>query len=823
MATNITLLNYNNYFNRIIKKESTLAAYKALDSNYTDIASVNFNPADGVNTELVVGTSSIPHNYDYLIVWDDSNSSITSRWFIMDEDRTRGGQYHLTLRRDVIIDHYDDIKNAPTFIEKGIITDVNDPLIYNKENMTYNQIKQSETLLKDATGMPWLIGYVSQDKARYPESGYYESKAPIENVTAWADVPQSVKNFLGNDYNIIQNPSASLYNGLKYRFYATRYTNSYSRFYYNTDTSTWSWDDSWTTGSPTYDDLAIVSSAGGTPAAAAQAYLTGSNAYNFHNRIAELFRANVSSILSAYCSATGYITTPVDFSVIDAWNGRYIYDQNNTLVKIKVNHGEIQDGAYWGFYSNSTTGTQFKTAISTTISEQGASPYLSAGNGTSSPYVRLCFPVQRTQVRTEAVSSTATSTVKTYIPANRMQVRQAPYDIFAIPYYDCVVKNGSTTIVTMNTEIASQAATALAQAGNNCYDIQLLPYFPDQNQVGIAIGAGQIDISKLTEDQSFNYIKNESDGNIGVVLWVRNSECTFDIPISMSIPKEGTNPTAEELKVANECDLYRLVSPNYSGQFEFSLAKNGGSISKVNVDCTFKPYTPYIHINPDFKGLYGQDFNDARGLICGGDFSIARVTDAWQAYQLNNKNYQQIFDRQIQNLDVNNAINKQEAIFQAATGVITGAASGAATGAMAGGGWGAAAGAVLGGAAGAIGGIMDIKNLEKRQEETRSYQVDMYGYNLGNIQALPQSLARTSAISYNNKLYPMIEYYTCTDREKQILKNKLLYNGMTIMSIGNLSSFTGFVKGQIIRLPDLKEDNHMANAIYEEINKGVYL
>ena len=46
--------------------------------------------------------------------------------------------------------------------------------------------------------------------------------------------------FLGNDYNIVQNPSASTYRGLKYRFYATRYTNSYSRFYYNTDTSTWS-------------------------------------------------------------------------------------------------------------------------------------------------------------------------------------------------------------------------------------------------------------------------------------------------------------------------------------------------------------------------------------------------------------------------------------------------------------------------------------------------------------------------------------------------------------------------------------------------------
>ena len=148
MATNITLLNYNNYFNRIVKSESTLANYKTLDTNCTDITSVNFNPADGVSTSLIVGTSSIAHNYDYLIVSNSSDNSIVSRWFILDEDRTRDGQYKLTLRRDVIVDHYDAVTTATTFIEKGIITDVNDPLIYNKENMTYNQIKKSETLLK---------------------------------------------------------------------------------------------------------------------------------------------------------------------------------------------------------------------------------------------------------------------------------------------------------------------------------------------------------------------------------------------------------------------------------------------------------------------------------------------------------------------------------------------------------------------------------------------------------------------------------------------------------------------------------------------------
>ena len=837
MTTNLVLLHYNNYFNRrVLKAGNLLSDYTAIDTNYLTITGVNFNPADGVVTEHIVGKGEAQlagkelDTYDYVLIInaDDQTSPVVSRWFIIDRDRTRDGQYRLGLRRDVIVDNYDAVKSATTFIEKGTITSTDDPLIFNKEGMTYNQIKQSETLLKDGTEMPWLIGYVSQDKTRYPESGYYESKAPIENITAWTDVPQNVKDLIGDgyeQYNIIQNPSGSAYKGLKYRFYATRYTNSYARFYYNTETSTWSWDDNWTTTAPSYDNIAIVSSAGGTPAAGAQSFLTGSNAYGFHNRIAELFRANVSNILTDYCTGTGYITTPINFDVIDAWNGRYIYDSDGNLKKIVVTHNATQDGAYWGFNLNSRVGGYFQTAIATTITEQGATPYLSAGDGTSAMYIRLCFPVQKTLVRLESVSASATSIVKTYMPATRMQVRQAPYDIFAIPYYDCVVKNGSTTIVTMNQEIASQAATALAQAGNNCYDIQLLPYLPDQNLINVAVSSGQIDISKLTSDVSYNYIKNENDGNIGVVLWMRNSECTFDIAVNMTIPKEGTTATPEEVKVANECDMYRLVSPNFSGQFEFSLAKNGGSITKVNVDCTFKPYTPYIHINPDFKGLYGSDFNDARGLICGGDFSIARVTDQWQSYQLNNKNFQQIFDRQIQNLDVNNSIARQEAAFSAAAGAFTGAASGAATGAMAGGGYGAIAGAAVGGVTSVIGGILDYKNTVKRQEETRDFTIDMYNYNLGNIQALPQSLARTSAIAYNNKLFPMIEYYTCTDTEKEILKNKLLYNGMTIMKISNLTEFigTGWVKGQIIRFYDLKEDNHMANAIYDEINKGVYL
>lgn len=117
---------------------------------------------------------------------------------------------------------------------------------------------------------------------------------------------------------------------------------------------------------------------------------------------------------------------------------------------------------------------------------------------------------------------------------------------------------------------------------------------------------------------------------------------------------------ATALKLDNECNMYRIVSPNYQGEFEFSVAKNNG-VDFFNVDCSYKPHNPYIHVNPNFKGLYGKDFNDGRGLICNGDFSFGMISDAFTNYELQNKNYQAIFNRQIQNMDVMNDIAKQQA------------------------------------------------------------------------------------------------------------------------------------------------------------------
>jgi hypothetical protein len=106
----------------------------------------------------------------------------------------------------------------------------------------------------------------------------------------------------------------------------------------------------------------------------------------------------------------------------------------------------------------------------------------------------------------------------------------------------------------------------------------------------------------------------------------------------------------------------------------------------------------------------------------------------------------------------------------------------------------------------------------------------MYNYQLGNIQALPQSVSKSSPLTANNKIWPILEKFSCTDAEKEIIKNKITYNSMTIMAIGKLSDYSisnnidkVYVKGQLIRLDTIKDDFHIVDAIYQEVNKGFFV
>ena len=334
---------------------------------------------------------------------------------------------------------------------------------------------------------------------------------------------------------------------------------------------------------------------------------------------------------------------------------------------------------------------------------------------------------------------------------------------------------------------------------------------------------------------------------VSTIFWCPESKFTFDRAIDdyyllsgdgkTYIPDNVNNlinskvkrgKTIQDVKFKNQSDMMRLASPNYSNFFDINIERNLG-VESVNVDCTYKPYAPYLHLNPNFKGLYGNDFNDVRGLICGGDFSIALTNDAWSTYQLQNKNYQSIFDRQIQQLETQDEIQRKLDKWKAGAGVFTGAASGAVAGAMSTGGnpYAAAAGAVIGGTTSALAGSADVRINQQLRSIQIDTQKDIFSMQLGNIKALPQGLAKTNYLTNNNKLFPFLEFYTCTLIEEQAVRNFIEYNGMTINRIGKINEFQAsqvapYFKAKLIRINTTQDANQVQD-IAKELELGVFI
>ena len=957
----LLLLHYNNYFNRIIKKKDTVADYKAADTNYKEVANINFNPGDGVATSIVLGlgqTGTIFNvdEFDYLVAYEtvDNINYIRGRWFILEQDRKRGGQYELTLKRDVLADNYLAVVNSPIFLEKGFINDVNDPLLYNSESMNVNQIKQEEIPLKDETKSGWVVGYIPSDAFPKEEPAYDRVEKTVTipmaaNITVNGLANWNYWNYCSNNSNYkfmadtygkrkitvkIKGhrtaPDISLVNNI---FEAGEYT-----FYVNsTDTGTYTQKyhyskSTWGPIEPAnypqeYKDYTPVS-------------VESILATNICNDIFNSVRNNTNFISSLNTVLSSSISIG-DTSALRALQDKILLDSStNTYYRINVisNYQENPITITSSVFGGQVVLNALNSARTIKYSLSGDYTTFTASNASTS------YAIQLNQVG-----------VSLYVDLNsdRAHLNDAPYDMFCIPFSDTLkLKSGSTTF-TCSKNVALSMATEIAKdlGSGTVYDVQLLPYCPNRTLVvNSSSPSSVLDLSRV----KYDLIKESSTNKPkSAVIWC--TESTFQVPITVDekinefiptsdapgmiqtgtyyammnehihsytarmsikatdmlvykvdrntnriisidttynnievttddylnifedgsetqpekhidlhdyyfddfyyvfkilngiswIESQNTDEFAKQLritkeynilqpgddaltrKLANECDVLRLVSQNYSAIFEFSAAKSGG-VDGFLADCTYKPWSPYIHILPKLKGLYGDNFvaiDDARGLICGGDMSLPQLSNAWANYQLQNKTYQEMFDRQIKNMDVKNDINLQGAFAQTLLAPITGGSMGGSAGAQF-----SPQAAVAGGIAGIIGGgitaNIDFRNTIREMEENRSYAIDMYSYNLQNIQAIPTSLTKTSALTYNTRVWPFIEYYTCTDAERNALADKMKYNGMTIMKIGKLTDYLlgedKFYKGQLIRL-NIKVDSHMAYEIYNELNKGVYL
>ena len=817
---NLYVLNYNNYYNRIVKRESTLIDYQPFVIYGPVVGVYGFTPSDGVDTIQLLG--SAPQSYDgkgdYLLAVEE-DGTINSRWFIIEAKRTRQGQWALQLHRDLVVDYFEPIMQSPMYIEKAIVGD-DDPAIWNGEGVKVNQIKSAEFVLRDATKSAWIVGYVARDYA----GGEIDVKI---------SAPPAFKEMTSEEFTFFLNENNYRYIdeylfAFKHRYKYQLSTNSQYDF-----TTTYALSNKTNKWIETSEEFSTLEPTSYSLASPELNILT--NVLNFITPAQNREVINIAKM-----SKTTIETNTEE-------HAKELLAYNNKIIK-------VVDGAETHFYKISATkkdaGKAFDyiksnmskidgvDAIPTWLAQRISAGVYNYFEGTPSGVI--CWKYKGIQLTAEEVFSVDGKFV---FSGTRRQLVDMPFDMFCIPYSDNFVYSvGGGAIKSLDKLSAISFAQSLAVAmGTNLIDLQLLPYCPISGwtmEDDVRPGGAEKSVFTIAGENNVDYNQLNIEGRWALVLYSGQSQGSINSEqlhlIDTQTGEELPMPLPlENKKLSNECDIYRLCAPNFNGQFEFTASKMNG-ITGFNVDFTYLPQTPYIHINPVFGGLYGKDYDDARGLVCQGDFSLAYVSDAWEQYKIQNKNYSNIFNRQIENMETTQDVERKKQVFDAVMGTIQGGISGASAGAI-GGAWGAIAGGIVGTIGGAIGGALDVSYGDTLRNEALDYTKDMFNYSLDNIKALPQSLASTTAYTKNNKIFPVLEYYTCTETEKEAIANKIAYNGMTVMRIGQISQFAGnvwnykqieskgYIKGKLIRLEGINEDYHVINAIAGELNKGVYI
>lgn len=785
---NIYLYNFNNYSNRVEKSFPEIAYY----SDYlvcNPMTNINFNPNDGVNASLIVNTFDKTY-YDgepnYCIIEDMQTNDFT-RWFIIETVYERNGQMRITLKRDVIADNMNYILDAPCFIEKGTVPNTNN-LVFNNENMTYNQIKTGETLITDNSLVPWIIGYIAQ-------------KTGEGTVPSWEG-----KVGIGSNYD-----------------------------YYIPDKT----HENWKYGIYTKDSSKFKGDPENHITYNLNFYVPGTKYYNYNLGFTQLKDKTFKSYATDSTHLVGY-RLQTDRDVYTIYDGDYPNWFNDLQLKSEASLAigfhtgddlndflaydgkkvKFSDGVYILRVRTTTEGSQYQVtansgALFTTMkntTETKLQELFGQVPTSTSPMFNINYKVISYYFEYTKIENDLTYNYK--ISADRNHLKDNPYDMFAIPYDSVQLKNG-TDIYTTSAQAPQMVASDIPLTGSTyVYDIQLLPYCPIQN---VIVSNNTVDVSTLTEGKDYNFITStvgENTTNTGIILYANSNSFSFIKPL--------TNPIViKEPKIESECDMYRLCGPNYNGVFEFNAAKNGG-ISYFEIACTYIPFNPFIQVNPNFGGLYGRDFNDNRGLICAGEFSLPIVNDNWITYQLQNKNYEKSFQRNIDRLELEAKVGTIQDIATAISGTASAGLMGNMIGGPAIGATSALTSALAGGA--------DIAINNQLRRDNINLQKDQFGYQLGNIKALPNTLSRASSFNTINKKFPFLEYYTCSDEEKEALRNKIKYEGMTVMVVGKIRDYIvggklSFIKGRIIRIDDetFYGDSHLLNEIYDRINQGIYI
>lgn len=797
MAYLTVLAGCLNYQNRIVISSLTERTYTQRAASFKRFEGVNFNPADGVETSQVLNLGE-EFEPDYLLI-TDAAYYVQQRWYVMESSRNLSGQYSLRLRRDVLADFYPEIGRSYLKIERGWCPAAS-TLIFNPEGNRFSQLKTGEIPIKDYTKSRWYVGYLAGNafddgnisitiddstKREYDES-YTSIAEAISNYPGSAIDATGSSNML-QEYDIrqLKVPLYDVIPTIDPPVLTSRRTYSVNvGAYYSTSE----------VGNGVRPAYQIIPS------------VIESNAFEILNgTLSSAFHADdvKKSLFQDMLRETG--TTSEQYSTTVKSGGKVIRVGSDPYKFYRLNVYEVSETSKESDMTKEGEGYKYINGVLDGVPYVRKNQYGAASTFTYS----FTYNARMVKAVWKLISNPGTISISNQV----VKAGDAPYYVFAIPRDVLDVQYPDTTGKLVDTSLADDLVySMIRQLGEKIYDVQALPYFPGGHDLELETGG-------IYLPNTDYYTDVRAGDKHTIICWLPSISCDKGAIT-------GGIDAWDDIKLDNETRLVRLASPNYASLYDFSVAKNGG-VTGWAITMTVRPYQPYIHVAPIWGGMYSPMYQyDPKGLILGGNHSVDIVSSAWTSYEIANKNYQLIFDRNVQTLDLQQSIERNRDVRDMISGFVN--AGFAAAGSYASGG---AKGAVISAAksaGGLISSALSMQEAEQLRQNARDSMMDMQSYNLGNIRARPDTLTKVSSINRQNKGWPVAEIYTAPQNEVDAYIALRKYAGMTVGVIGRLNEYLRenpykyrYIRAQVLRL-NAEVDTHMAQVINAELSGGCY-
>lgn len=835
MRYNLYLLQFNNYYNRQLKKLSTLEEYQ--EYQVAKIMDCNIDIKDAINTKIIINYKEELSTPNYLLLEDKVLNKIT-KWFVIECTMTRGLQYSLTIRRDVIADYFDTIRKSPCIIQKGFV-DNSSVLVFNKEEQEYNKIKTKEILIKDYTKSAWIVGFIGRDAASDNDitvSSAYKQNDILEDFD-YNSLPQSVKDCMvlpgGTVTNTIVKPFEDKSNVVIQMPLELITASAYGNNYYHLNGNCYTNGNGVRTTAPTlagetnpsiavgYYGTKELTTSRPNPSNKPSIWNTSTvlssennETYNIDiiNEILRLMKPNISSNSIDFYNQM--FASLLDTSAYINYKSNYddkICKINNVFYRCKLKTNETINLYKVSSVSdlntlkdNYLTNYQLENI---NVHNYDNLSYVENRTPSDIPYITVYGTTERVYLELTQINTDTT----TIIPKVRNHLYDAPYDMFVMPYSDDFKYAYNNTIYTCDKDLYLNMAVEISQAlGEKAYDIQIVPYCPftELYDSGLDPTDFVYDFSLLSAVP----IKASDNATIlGHYYFATQSSGKQVVTINETLLRLNNGESYKEI---TQLYKYILCSPNEDSKWEFNPAMNKG-VRIFNYSFDYKPYSSYIKLQPKWDYLYGaSEYNgltDKRGLVYNGQYSITQLSSAWENYINNNKNYQQIFDTNI-NTELTKFNMNQTAQWETV--------------------------GMRNFSLNPVKAVLGIIGEDKQMEfDKKVFDVDLaaqrklFGYQLDNIQNQPDTIRKLTSINIDFRIYPFVEIYEATEEEQLIFRDNIKYNGMTIMATGYIENYLKpndetFIKATLIRFNEFvgqENDYTLVQNINFELDKGIYI